>query len=250
MSERPDRMYKRTDIANESAIPSWGKEAYKKWHEIVSDYHFPCHFGVQAEKADHLRYCFAEEQELSHLPEALIQFLTLSRNHPEKRHALVLFVKPGQTWNSFDDYHDYFWEVLSFLHEQDPLPWPENIPLNPDDPLWEFSFGGEPIFISGNAPIYEKHTTRNVGPCLVLIFQPRRIFQDISYETPQGKRAIDAIRRKVEAIEGMPIHPDLGAYGDGEKREWKQYMITDDNQPAIGKCPMSGRLVKKRPSTP
>ena len=67
---------------------------------------------------------------------------------------------------------------------------------------------------------------------------------------PKENRAIDAIRRKVEAIEGMPIHPDLGAYDDEEKREWKQYMITDDNQPAIGKCPMSGRLVKKRPSTP
>ena len=249
MSKRTARIYERGEIEAESAIPAWGKEAFQQWQTIVSDYQFPCHFGVQAERAGHLRYCFAEENDLSPLPEAMTQFLALSKDHPAIRHALILFIKPGDSWKGFNDYHDYFWEILSYLHEHDPAPWPEGIPIDTDDPLWEFSFGGEPIFVSGNAPIYEHHITRNVGPCLVLIFQPRRIFSDISYETVHGKRAIDAIRRKVEHIERMPIHPDLGAYGDKEKREWKQYMITDDNEPAISKCPLSGKLGKQRPST-
>ncbi len=248
MNEESVHVYRREDMETESSIPTWGKKAYEQWHAIVSDHHFPCHFGIQAERAGHLCYCFAEEHDYSHLPLALSQFLTLSRAHPAIRHALVLFVKPGHSWQDFDDYHDQFWEVLTHLHKQDSAPWPEEIPLDPDEALWEFSFGGEPIFVSGNAPIYEKHKTRNVGPCLVLIFQPRRIFQDISYETAHGKRSIDAIRRKVEDIEGLPIHPDLGAYGDREKREWKQYMITDDNEPTIRKCPLSGKLVKNRPS--
>ena len=248
MSEKSVTIYMRDEIEAEPSIPVWGKEAYKQWHAIVSDYQFPCHFGVQAERAGHLRYCFAEEHDLSHLPEALLQFLALSKANPAIRHALILYVKPGDTWRDFDDYHDYFWEILSYLHEHDPAPWPEEIPIDPDEPLWEFSFGGEPIFVSGNAPIYEKHITRNVGQSLVLIFQPRHIFQDISYETKHGQRAIDAIRRKVENIEQLPIHPDLGAYDDKEKREWKQYMITDDNVPISGKCPISGKLVKNRPS--
>ena len=249
MSEKSVHVYMREDIENGSRIPEWGKKAYEHWHAIVANPHFPCHFGVQAERAGHLRYCFAEEHEYAHIPEALIQFLATSNSYPAIRHALVLFVKPGDSWKDYSDYHNQFWEVLAYLHKHDPAPWPEEIPLDPDDPLWEFSFGGEPIFVSGNAPIYEKHITRNVGPCLVLIFQPRRIFRDISQETAHGKRVINAIRHKVEEIEQLPIHPDLGAYGDKEKREWKQYMITDDNEPVIRKCPLSGKLNKNRPST-
>lgn len=70
-----------------------------------------------------------------------------------------------------------------------------------------------------------------MGKSLILIFQPRKIFADI---TP---RAIELIRSKVELIENMPIHPDLGKYGENNNREWKQYIITDNNTSRTGKCP-------------
>ena len=160
--ENSSQIYQKEDIKADGTIPQWALDAYRQWSKIVSDNNFPCHFGVHAEKAGYLRYSFLNAYCLTPLPDALLNFLSVSRAHPAIRHALVLFVKPDEAWQTFDEYHDYFWDILSYLHEHDPSPWPTEVPLNPDEPLWEFSFDGEPIFVSGNAPIYEKHTTRNL----------------------------------------------------------------------------------------
>lgn len=234
-----------SDFEKNLHLPSWLVKAYQHWTSAVNNNHFPCHFGVKAERDGHLRYTYCENNDFSALPQTLIAFLELSKANPSIRHALVLFVQPELQIRDFNYYNVYFWDVLSYLHEQDLRDWPNEIPIDPHDSNWEFVFHGEPVFVSGNAPFYQNRFTRNLGDCLIMIFQPRRIFADLSYTTSYGKKAIESIRRKVEKIEGMPFHPDLGGYEDQTKREWKQYLITDDNYPIEGKCPMRETLLSK-----
>ncbi|MGG0185367.1 YqcI/YcgG family protein [Bacillus rhizoplanae] len=119
----------------------------------------------------------------------LCEFLELARSNVKNRHALVLFVEPEEKEEGFDYYNTYFWNILKYLNEHGPKEWPSNWSTAPDNPNWEFVFDKEPIFISANAPFYKQRITRNVGKCLILIFQPRRIFADISHEIKQGKKS-------------------------------------------------------------
>ena len=239
------KLLTKSDFENEDQLPNWLIKVFNQWTSIVSDSQFPCHFGVKAERDGHLRYTYCENHNLSALPQTLIDFLLISKANPAIRHALVLFVQPEQKPLDYHYYNTYFWNILTYLHHHDPAEWPEDIPLDPHDSQWEFVFYGEPIFVSGNAPFYKNRITRNLGDSLILIFQPRRIFADLSSTTPHGKKAGELIRRKVERIENMPFHPDLGGYEDPAKREWKQYLITDDINPIRGACPIRHTLLSK-----
>lgn len=224
-------MLTKSDLKGGNNIPEWLKNEYSYWEKIVSDRKFPCHFGTAAEIMGDLRYFYIENHDLGPLPDVLREFLKLARLNEHTKHALVLFVQPEVSEQTFDYYENYFWNILRYLHLNDEKEWNDNIPTNPDDPLWEFCFDGEPIFVSVNMPAYKHRITRNMGKSLILIFQPRKIFADI---TP---RAIELIRSMVELIENMPIHPDLGKYGENNNREWKQYIITDNNNSRTGICP-------------
>jgi len=236
MSYQSSYLLSKTDLEKDIHIPRWLSIQYKTWNKIVEDFNFPCYFGVAAQKSGHLFFSYIENDDFTHLPSTLISFLEVTEKTPSERNALVLFVQPEKVERETAYYHDYFWKILNFLHEHDKYDWPEDFPLDPDDPKWEFIFHKTPIFISANGPFYKNRITRNLGDCLILIFQPRRIFADLS-STPKGKKATQIIRANVEKIEGMPTHPDLGSYGDPNNREWKQYVITDDNNTTKGSCP-------------
>ncbi len=233
----------KSDFTQENHLPHWLNKAYHDWTSTVSDNQFPCHFGIKAERDGHLRYTYCENHNFTELPQTLSEFLKLSKENPSIRHALVLFVQPESHNLNYEYYNAYFWNILSYLHKRDVKDWPSDIPIDPHHPEWEFVYNEEPIFVSGNAPFYQNRLTRNLGDCLVMIFQPRRIFSDLSFTTPHGRKAIEVIKRKVEKIENMPYHPDLGGYEDPTKREWKQYLITDDSNSIKGSCPMRETLL-------
>jgi len=207
---------------------------YIYWNEVVGDKKFPCHFGTQSEKQGLLRYTYAENNNLEHLPNVLKDFLSLSRTNTHKRHALVLFLEPEES-RDFNFYKQNFWNILNYLHAYDDMEWPKNWPIDPNNRQWEFIFNQEPMFVSANMPAYKNRITRNIGRSQILIFQPRRIFNGISHDSKTGSKAVKLIREKVEKIEGLPTHPDLGGYGN--THEWKQYVISDDENSETGKCP-------------
>ena len=229
-----------------NALPDWFKKEYAHFDKIVSDANFPCHFGTVAHQNGNLLFTYVENHDFSLLPNKLTKFLKISIDNPENKHVLVVFIEPEETEKTFEYYHEYFWNILDFLHKSDEMEWPKEWPRNPDDPKWEFIYNKEPIFVSANGPFYKKRVTRNLGNSLILIFQPRRIFHDIAHDSPAGKKAIHIIRKKVEEIEQMPIHPDLGGYGDINKREWKQYLITDDNESTTLECPFKAKYFTEK----
>lgn len=228
----------REDIASPEGLPVWLGREYETFREQLLDPGYPCYFGTAAEKRGELRYGYVAGGDTSHVPTLLGEFLSLSRSHPKVRHALALFFEPEGVQRPLSYYRQRFWDVLNFLHESDPSTWPDDRPLDPEDPKWEFCFDGEPMFVFASTPAYRKRDSRNMGNSLVLLFQPRRVFDGIEGGTPAGTRAREIIRARMETWDsGMKYHPDMGSYGDPSSFEWKQYFLPDDITPVLGRCP-------------
>ncbi len=94
------------------------------------------------------------------------------------------------------DYHERLWHILQFLHVNDPEPWPADIPTDPDDPTWEFSFGGEPMFPTTRAPFYDERISRYCPWGLEITFQPRALFDGITADTEAGQQARAVIQNR------------------------------------------------------
>ena len=94
------------------------------------------------------------------------------------------------------------------------------------------------MFVFAAAPSYAHRTSRNVGPGLVLLFQPRNVFDGIEGGTPRGMAARQIIRSRLNRWDTVPVHPDLGDYGDPSNSEWRQYFIPDGHRRLAEKCPL------------
>ncbi len=55
----------------------------------------------------------------------------------------------------------------------------------------------------------------------------------------------EAVRKRVEAWDRIPKHPDISHYGDKDHREWKQFFISDDCEPEMGRLPISSEKRNK-----
>ena len=87
--------------------------------------------------------------------------------------------------------------------------------------LWEFSFQRCEMFVVGASPTYCHRRSRNLGPGIVLIFQPRPLFIDPATSLPIAAPVRHRIHQRMLAYDGMPVHPDIGFYGNPINREWK-----------------------------
>jgi hypothetical protein len=189
---------------------------------------FPCVFGVWAFGADTLRYAFADPFDAQTLAPVLTEYLATARDIGP-RTALVTFERPGPV-RPIQNYRKRFWKLLDGLEMIDTQPRPPTIPRVIDDPLWEFCFGGEGMFVSVATPANVLRQSRRAS-AMTLVFQPRWIFDGIT--TGTGDRvhpAIDEIRRRIERYDGVPPSPALGLYGDPSKREAEQYFLGDTNR--------------------
>ncbi|AIK37705.1 YqcI/YcgG family protein [Bacillus pseudomycoides] len=232
------------EIKTRSDIPSWVSKEFENFSNVVLEPTFPCYFGLTALKKNELRYSFLSQDDWSHLPKTLFSFLQLMNERPVVRRGFFLFVEPECEERSLEYYRMYFWRVLQYLHEKDEQPWPEQIPKNPDHYLWEFSFGGEPMFAFGNAPAYKQRKTRHLGNSLIIGFQPRIIFDGLEGDRPKGAYSRQTVRERVEKWDQLPKHPNISHYGDPNHQEWKQYFIGDDIEPIEGKCPFHHKVLK------
>ncbi|PYZ95688.1 YqcI/YcgG family protein [Alteribacter lacisalsi] len=234
----------RADIHEEANIPEWLKREFSFFEKIVTDRTFPCYFGRSGLLKDELRYSYLEKDNWGHFPETLRSFIKLLNENPKIRRGLFLFVEPEEHLKTIDDFRDQFWEVLQFLHDKDDAPWPEDIPKDPDHHLWTFCFDQEPMFVFGNAPAYEQRRTRNLGKGLVIGIQPRTIFTGLEGTEPNGINSREAVRKRVEAWDQLPKHPDISHYGDETHHEWKQFFIGDDCEPIVSECPFQQRKIR------
>jgi FPC/CPF motif-containing protein YcgG len=218
---------------------NWKLQAYESYIAKLRAPDFPCFFGQTGEIRGEMIYTFISQRFQQQFVEDMQEFVTLLGTADYERCSLVAFFEPDPKITTHAAFVDRFWELLQMLHKHDSHP---ALDRTPDDPLWEFSFEGCEMFVVGSSPTYQQRRSRNLGPGIVLIFQPRRLFIDPTTSQPIAAEVRHRIHRRMLAYDGMPVHPDIGFYGQPTNREWKQYALPDDNSPETGSCPFHTRM--------
>ncbi len=223
----------------------WWAESLRVFRASVGMRDYPCHFGRLALTRGELFATFFETS-AGPLAETLAAFLDMSRLHLDRRMVLAAFQRPddqaggspGDQARSEWSHAEQFWQVLQELSDADNVGWPDGFPREPEDSAWEYAFHGVPMFVFAAAPSYQRRASRNLGPGLVLLFQPRNVFDGIEGGTPRGMAARHVIRARLEKWDTVDPHPDMGDYGDPSNNEWRQYFIPDDQSRLYESCPL------------
>ena len=229
----------------DTPIDNWVRDAYAGFAAVMEDDTFPCLFARQAHKRDTLQFLFAESasdsDSLAGVATGIRTYLDEMKTKQGMDAAMsvlnVLF-KPESVKTPLETYHSQAWNVLQYLHDHDPLAWPVDVPIDPDDPLFSFCFAGVPLFINVSCPAHVKRRSRNLGPSLTLVLQPREGFDGVGGSHPKGDDVRKKIRLMIEKFDGQSAAPELGTYSRPENREWMQYVILEENGLRDDRCPL------------
>lgn len=216
------------------ALRGWEGEIFDEFYARMTakDKDFPCIFGVEAVTRGTLRYGFVsdrEEDQATQLSRILSEFTEIC-NDLGKRTSLVCFFESWHAHGEHAAYWERFWELLSEVSELDDAPWPEDISRALDDPKFEFTFNGQPMFVVVNTELHERRLSRRMSR-VAITFQPRFVFDDIAEGTPRGDAARTLIRGRLATYDTVPLPENLGSFGDTRNREWNQYYL-DDGDPS------------------
>jgi uncharacterized protein len=213
--------------------PPWLAGAHNDFARRMLDLErpFPCHFGVQGQLAGQTWFSAVDrddpEWSIDTLAGALATYRELAWQGP-KRQSLVVFVGPPEHAPDLGRDTARFWGVLDRLSALDVAGWPPGQPRDVLDPAWQWCFDGEPWFVFGCSAAYTRRRSRNVGPCLALVFQVRRVFDGLSGSSIAGRAAKQRVRAALDHYDDIPVHPHLGDPMHSSTFKWRQYMIPDD----------------------
>jgi FPC/CPF motif-containing protein YcgG len=216
----------------------WKMEAYEQYKARLHAPEYPCFFGQSGEARGEMLYTFIANCDTDELVKNMRRFVSLIGAPPHERSSLVAFFEPDPSITDHPSFVARFWQILQFLHDHDR---DRVTDKTPDHPLWEFAFERCEMFVVGASPTYKHRRSRNLGPGVVLVFQPRTLFIDPATSQPIAASVRQRIHQRMIAYDGMTVHPDIGFYGNISNREWKQYALPDDNEPEAGACPFQAR---------
>jgi glycine hydroxymethyltransferase len=226
----------------QAAASSWSAVAMRLFQErmLSSNRPFPCIFGVDAVRNATLRYAFIPvgDDRVRSLAQALREFTEVARSLGN-RTSLACIFEHDPALVSLAACREHFWSLLQQLHYVDSQPWPDGIPQDTEDSLWEFSFNSVPMFVVANTPYHASRASRYFE-YFTITFQPRFVFDDLLDGTPTGDKARKVIRRRLNAFDALAPSPMLGGYGSPGVKEWYQYFLPDDNQESNqdARCPL------------
>ncbi len=237
---------RKSEVAATYAVSTWQSVMFAEFEaQMCSEARpFPCVFGVTGYRLDQLRYLFLDPFDVEELGAQLRQFVAEARSHGPNT-SLIVFTRPRPV-QTLDAYYRKLWLTLDQLARLDHTPWPATIPEQIDDPLWEFSFAGEPIFVVCSTPAHVMRQSRR-SSAFMLTFQPRWVFERILGTEKAAMAAFADVRKRLVPFDGVAPSPLLGRYGASGGREYQQYFLTDDNQSEAG-CPFAKLAQNKNPS--
>ena len=235
----------RAQCPRHGQVPVWAPHALHGFSQVMEDETFPCMFARSAYRRGMLLVLFAESPtdpvSLESVRDGLTEYLEVLRTCRPVDAELTVFnilFKPDMPVPSLAVHQDQAWGVLQYLHEHDPSTWPTSVPIDPDDPLWSFSFAGVPLFINVSSPAHRERRSRNLGPSLVLVVQPREGFDGVGGPHIKGDHIRARIRELIQAYDGQAAAAELGTYPRQENREWQQYALPDRNTERADRCPL------------
>ncbi|MHB1469794.1 MAG: YqcI/YcgG family protein [Solirubrobacteraceae bacterium] len=223
------------------SVPAWWHEAYDDLSRmlVTPNPKFPCIYAIRALRNDTLRFVFLRDSEsdasIVAFASALSQYVKVCQSLTPHTAFLAFFAADLEEM-TLEQHHSEFWRVLQRLHELDPSPWPAQIPSDPAEPLWEFCFDGEPMFVLGSGPVHVARHSR-YSAVRTISFQPRFMFDELISAPNLLNRARRIIRDRVIEMDGFPVHPMIQMYHEEGNREWRQYVVPEDNLPIDGACP-------------
>lgn len=198
---------------------------------------FPCIPATIGFANNQLRYGFADDPgdpaSIQLTASILKEFTNHSRDYGSYT-SLIIFYKQKDNL-SVEEYEQLFWDQLTGLSEIDEVEWPNGIPKDPHDPLWEFCFHGEKYFMYCATPAHKNRQSRHFDT-MMLAITPRWVLQEFMKKRTFASRIKNQVRKRLLNYDTITIHPDLNSYGDEDNFEWKQYFLRDDDT-AISKCP-------------
>ena len=227
-------------------LTGWRATRYRTFRETMTaeSAPFPCFFAVEAQREGYFRYAFpastTDEDALANLADVLAEFIGRYESFGEHPSLVVLFRPPDEELSA-GQYKRRFWGVLQYLQEHDPEPWPASVPTDPEHPKWQFCFAGEPLFLVGRAPFYERRRSRFTPHGLEITVQPWSIFDGLTGLDDEGQEARTIIRDRLAAYDDAEMHPDAGDFVDPRAKEWQQYMLPETNAESVARCPLPER---------
>ncbi|MFO2466053.1 YqcI/YcgG family protein [Pseudomonas sp. 15FMM2] len=208
---------------------------------IVNQDDFPCLFGKKAVNALSTELLFVgKEKGVADLIAGLSSYVQKVRSWSLKyrigKPLIVLFEK--NDFGTLELEQLYAWDLLQQLHDQDPGPWPEEIPADLNSEHWTFSFLGMPLFINMSFPQHSVMKSRNLGSHIVFVINPRENFDQVAAgNSVSGQRIRDRIRSRSEAYNQGIKSQTLGVFGERGSLEIKQYQLEEPGALSHERCP-------------
>jgi uncharacterized protein len=225
----------------------WRSLIWSQIRDHVNDESFPCIFARKVMAESYLLVTFVDGWETVEALDAfcacVVEYIeTINEKYGIDKICppLMAVFKPAETMDSLHQYSNASWYILQYLHYQDKFEWPEEIPADPDDPLWTFCFNKMEIFINITSPVLGKHKSRVLSDSLVFTIQPRTNFDIVAgKDKPFGLAVRNKIRERWMKYDGLESAHDLTMYGDQNNREWKQYFLYGGQLPTPARCPLN-----------
>jgi FPC/CPF motif-containing protein YcgG len=238
-SEQMNRM-----IAEDPSRQDWRIAGYRELACTLVREHFPCPFAQKSYQRSSQWFAFLESLEprhLEHLRRSLLDYLHVFRRATSKFRVLMPFavlVHSNVSSHSLEEAHRSAWAVLQYLVDNDITDWPSDVPKEPEHHLWSFCFGGEQLFVNFSSPVHRVRRSRNLGSYAALIINPRKNFDLVAGNTPEGHAIRGRIRTRIKLYDGVEHTHELGTYGQLENREWRQYAAAEPDNPLPTTCPL------------
>jgi len=224
-------------------LEAWQKDAIQKFAQRMKDKEkpFPCIPATIGYQLNRFCYGFVSNPER---PEAVIELADLLKDYSNiyksmgDYTSLIIFYDPSHEskhQTSVEQYEQVFWEQLNQLSQYDEADWPNHIPTDPKQPMWEYCFHGEQYFMYCATPSHKNRNSRYF-PYLMLAITPRWVLENFTSAPIQAKKMKKKIRERLAEYDSIDIHPDLNSYGQNDNYEWKQYFLRDDDT-TLPQCP-------------
>lgn len=235
-------LYRDTEI-EELDVNSWEKSAYEEFKLKMEDKErpFPCIPATIGHSLHHFRYGFVgdprEASTIDKTAEFLTNYTKISRELGNYTSLIIFFKTSDELAKSYSvaKFEEVFWDLLNGISSLDQMEWPSHIPIDPENPLWEYCFHNEQYFMYCGTPAHEKRKSRKATNFMLAI-TPRWVLEEFHSVPSRVSSMKPKIRKRLENYDSISIHPDLKSYGQEDNFEWKQYYLHDDHS-SLSKCP-------------